>query len=75
MRNDNFLCNKAKDVLIRADKYRWVHKSTWLGEPILNLSEDLFQIQEIIFKTKPDYIVETGVAWGGSAYSMPPYYI
>ena len=67
MRNDNFLCNKAKDVLIRADKYRWVHKSTWLGEPILNLSEDLFQIQEIVFKTKPDYIVETGVAWGGSA--------
>ena len=67
MRSDKVLCKNAKKVLIKADKYRWVHKSTWLGEPILNLSEDLFQIQEIIFKTKPDYIVETGVAWGGSA--------
>lgn len=67
MRSDKALCKNAKKVLIKADEYRWVHKSTWLGEPILNISEDLFQIQEIIFKTKPDYIVETGVAWGGSA--------
>lgn len=37
-----------------------------MGEPILNTPQDIIAIQEIIFKTKPDYIVETGVAWGGS---------
>ena len=67
MKNDKVLQKKALDVLIKADKYRWVHKSTWLGAPLLNLPEDMFQIQEIIFNTRPDYIIETGIAWGGSA--------
>ncbi len=54
------------DVLIKADKYRWLHQTSWLGEPILNLPEDIFMLQEIIWKTKPQYIIETGIAWGGS---------
>lgn len=56
----------ALDVLLRADRYRWIHQTTWMGEPVLNLPQDMFAIQEIIFKTRPKYVVELGVAWGGS---------
>jgi cephalosporin hydroxylase len=57
---------KALEVLISADKYRWVHQAKWLGEPLLNLPQDMFAIQNIIWETRPDYIIEVGVAWGGA---------
>jgi len=66
------LKKNALKVFVEADKYRWIHQNLWMGEPVLNLPEDLFIIQDIIFRTRPDYIIETGVAWGGSSlfYSM-----
>ena len=72
MKKNTRLEKKALKVFIEADKYRWIHQNLWLGEPVLNLAEDLFVIQDIIYRTKPEYIVETGVAWGGSSlfYSM-----
>jgi len=39
---------------------------TWLGRPIIQLPEDLVKLQEVIWQTRPDVIVETGVAHGGS---------
>jgi cephalosporin hydroxylase len=66
MAADTKLQTDAKDVLVRADHYRWIHQTNWMGEPILNLPQDMFAIQEIIFRTKPKFIIEIGVAWGGS---------
>ena len=66
MSADEELKKKALDVFISGDKYNWIHQTTWLGEPILNLPQDMFALQEIIFKTKPKFIIEAGVAWGGS---------
>lgn len=40
---------------------------TWRGVRILKCPEDLFMYQEIIYRTRPNVIVETGVAFGGSA--------
>lgn len=40
---------------------------TWLGRPIIQLPEDLVRLQELVFTVKPDLIIETGVAHGGSA--------
>ncbi|MCF6176089.1 MAG: cephalosporin hydroxylase family protein [Victivallaceae bacterium] len=62
---DKKLQDDVIDVLVRADKYNWIHQATWMGEPLLNLPQDMFAIQEIIFATKPKYIIEIGVAWGG----------
>ncbi len=45
---------------------KYIYSFTWLGRPIIQLPEDMFRIQEIIYKVKPDVIVETGVAHGGS---------
>ncbi len=39
---------------------------TWLGRPALQLPEDLIRLQEVIWELKPDLIIETGVAMGGS---------
>jgi cephalosporin hydroxylase len=45
---------------------KYVYTFTWLGRPIIQLPEDMFRIQEVIYKIKPDVIIETGVAHGGS---------
>ncbi len=45
---------------------KYIYSFTWLGRPIIQLPEDMFRIQEVIYKVKPDIIVETGVAHGGS---------
>ncbi|MFQ5700742.1 MAG: cephalosporin hydroxylase family protein [Acidobacteriota bacterium] len=51
-------------------KLCWNQKTTytytWLGRPIIQLPEDMFRIQEVIFSLRPDVIIETGVAHGGS---------
>jgi cephalosporin hydroxylase len=39
---------------------------TWLGRPIIQLPEDLVRSQELVWTTKPDVIIETGIAHGGS---------
>lgn len=62
---DQDLQSKAMDVLAAADRHRWIHQTTWFGEPILNLPQDMFALQEIIWRTRPDFIIEVGVAWGG----------
>ena len=45
---------------------KYVYSFTWLGRPIIQLPEDMFRLQEIIYQVQPDVIVETGVAHGGS---------
>jgi cephalosporin hydroxylase len=39
---------------------------SWFGRPILQLPEDLVRLQEVIYRLRPDVIVETGVYRGGS---------
>ena len=45
---------------------KYVYSFTWLGRPVIQLPEDLIRIQEVIYRIKPDVIIETGVAHGGS---------
>ena len=45
---------------------KYVYGFSWLGRPIIQLPEDLVRIQEVIYQIKPDLIIETGVAHGGS---------
>jgi len=47
--------------------HRVMYESTWLGIPIIQYAEDIVMMQELIWKIRPDVIVETGVAHGGSA--------
>jgi len=45
---------------------KYVYGFSWLGRPIIQLPEDMIRIQEVIYDLKPDVIIETGVAHGGS---------
>jgi len=45
---------------------KYSYSFTWLGRPLIQLPEDVLRIQEVIHQIKPDVIVETGVAHGGS---------
>lgn len=45
---------------------KYVYGFTWLGRPILQLPEDLVRMQEVVYRVKPDVIIETGIAHGGS---------
>ena len=45
---------------------KYVYGFTWMGRPIIQLPEDMIRIQEVIWRLRPDVIVETGVAHGGS---------
>lgn len=45
---------------------KYVYTFSWLGRPIIQLPEDIIRMQEVIYRIKPDVIVETGVAHGGS---------
>lgn len=45
---------------------KYPYTFSWLGRPIIQLPEDMVRIQEVLYAVKPDVIVETGVAHGGS---------
>lgn len=45
-------------------KYQYTF--SWMGRPVIQLPEDMIRMQEVIFQIKPDVIIETGVAHGGS---------
>lgn len=45
---------------------KYVYSFTWLGRPIIQLPDDMVRIQELVYAVRPDVIVETGVAHGGS---------
>jgi cephalosporin hydroxylase len=45
---------------------KYVYSFTWMGRPVIQLPEDMLRIQEAIYRVKPDVLIETGVAHGGS---------
>lgn len=66
MSQDTELFNKALDVEIHACKYRYTYNNVWMGRPIIKQPFDLVVAQELIWQIKPDLIIETGIAHGGS---------
>jgi cephalosporin hydroxylase len=47
------------------EKYSYNFK--WMGRPIIQYPQDIIAVQELVWEIKPDLIIETGVAHGGSA--------
>src|SRR6476620_3519087 len=45
---------------------KYVYGFSWMGRPMIQLPEDMMRIQEIIYRIKPDVLIETGIAHGGS---------
>jgi cephalosporin hydroxylase len=49
-----------------AIRHNYAQNFTWLGRPIIQVPQDIYAIQELIWTCRPDLIVETGIAHGGS---------
>jgi len=47
-------------------KYNYSYNFTWQGRPIIQYPQDMVAMQELIWSIKPDLIIETGIAHGGS---------
>lgn len=47
-------------------RYKYAYNFTWMGRPIIQFPQDMIAMQEIIWELKPDLIIETGIAHGGS---------
>lgn len=45
---------------------RYVYNFDWLGRPIIQYPQDIQAVQELVWATRPDVIIETGIAHGGS---------
>ena len=56
----------SNELFNEACRFRYSYNFTWMGRPIIQFPQDMVAIQEIIWKVKPDLIVETGIAHGGS---------
>jgi len=56
----------GKNFISKTGKYCYSYNFTWLGRPIIQFPQDIIAMQEIIWQVKPDLIVETGIAHGGS---------
>ena len=58
--------NASKNFLLETIKPKYSYNFSWLGIPIIQIPQDIQQLQEIIWKIKPNLIIETGIAHGGS---------
>ena len=67
---DKKIFQQSKDLIYDLDQYDYSYLWTWMGIPIIQLPADIMTTQEVIWKTKPDIIIETGVARGGSVLFM-----
>ena len=73
-RKERVLSNAANEKLLAAaqvfniesNKAQYSYNFSWMGRPIIQYPQDMMAMQEIIWDLKPDLIIETGIAHGGS---------
>jgi cephalosporin hydroxylase len=63
---DSDLGKRSLEWMLGTAKYNYTYNFTWLGIPIIQFPQDMVALQEIIWSVKPDLIIETGIAHGGS---------
>lgn len=60
------LLQSSQSFLEETIKAKYSYNFSWMGRPIIQYPQDMMAMQEIIWKVKPDLIIETGIAHGGS---------
>jgi len=63
---DAELARLSREWIARSARHKYVYNWRWCGLPIIQLPPDVLVTQEIVWDVRPDVIVETGVARGGS---------
>lgn len=60
------LIEAAREFNIASNKSQYSYNFSWMGRPIIQYPQDMIAMQELIWEIKPDLIIETGIAHGGS---------
>lgn len=63
---DQALARQANELFVNLCLHRYSYHFDWLGRPIVQFPQDIVAMQELVWQIKPDMIVETGIAHGGS---------
>jgi len=63
---DKHLCETAASFLRASAASKYSYNFSWQGRPIIQYPQDMVAMQELIWSIKPDLIIETGIAHGGS---------
>jgi len=63
---DSDIGNAAYDFMRASTIPKYSYNFSWLSRPIIQYPQDMVAVQELIWKVKPDLIIETGIAHGGS---------
>ncbi|MBL0057109.1 MAG: cephalosporin hydroxylase family protein [Chitinophagaceae bacterium] len=63
---NEFLLKASKQFTEETIRAGYSYNFTWMGRPIIQYPQDMIAMQEIIWELKPDLIIETGIAHGGS---------
>jgi len=63
---DQQLAKATRAWLDQANRLKYSYHYEWLGRPIIQYPQDMVAMQELIWEVKPDLVVETGIAHGGS---------
>ena len=66
LKNNQVARDLARQFIIESSRDRYSYNFTWMGRPIIQFPQDMIAMQEIIWQVKPDLIIETGIAHGGS---------
>jgi cephalosporin hydroxylase len=66
MAADRTLAQAALEVNVAADGHDWSYQWSWLGLPVIQMPADIVAVQEVIWETRPQLVIETGIARGGS---------
>jgi cephalosporin hydroxylase len=66
MAADEELARDALDLNVAADRHDWSYQWSWLGLPVIQMPPDIVALQEVIWETRPQLVIETGIARGGS---------
>lgn len=64
--NNTGLVKASREFMAESTIPKYSYNFTWLGRPIIQYPQDIVAVQEIIWKVRPDLIIETGIAHGGS---------
>jgi cephalosporin hydroxylase len=66
LRADDELRRTNLELTTQSDRHNFSYVWKWLGVPIIQTPTDVVAVQEVIWECRPEFIVETGVARGGS---------
>ena len=66
MAEDEKIRRITNDWMNAVNKKKYSYHFEWMGRPIIQYPQDILAMQEVIWRVRPDLIIETGVAHGGS---------